>query len=490
MPLFAAFCGGSHTERSASIDAEQTVNLYPVTVKAAGAAKAKYLHGTPGTRPLGVLPTSPGRGTFTQDGRTWAVSGAVLYEILAWDPFLAVARGTIVDDGRLVSWASNGDGGSQLAIVGGGQLKILNLVTNILSAAIVLPFTQRPGRIGFLHGYFVLNALGTLQFWFSALENGLLWDALDFATRSTASDRIITVVCANNRVWIFGSETSEAYEDVGDADNPFQPIQGSLFQIGAVGADAVSVGTDTIRWLGQGSRSSASVYRLAGYAGARISTDAEDARLATATTLEDAEALTYEQDGHLFYALTVPTLGPVGTTLCVDEAEQAWHDRSAWNATAAREDRWRVRGHACVGQVHVVGSRDSGALWALDLACYDDDCAILRARRRAPYLGAENSWAFIDRIELGCESGVGLVAGQGSDPQVELLVSKDSAKTWFSMGTASLGAIGEHGACVYWTRIGRARIDRLVFEIVITDPVKRVFGPGLWITATPAKAAA
>jgi len=493
MPLFAAFCGGSHAERSLAIDAEQSVNLMPCTVERAGAAKTAYLAGTPGLRLLSTLPTSPGRGQYTQDGRTWAVGGAVLYEgtrdaltgVWTW-----TARGAIPNDGLPVFFASNGDGGSQLAISGGGQLAVLQLVTNALSTPIPLPLTGAPGRIGFIDGYFCLAERDSLRWWFSALENGLVWDALDFVARSTASDRIVTTVCANNRVWVFGSETSETYENVGDADNPFQPIKGSLFQIGAAAEHAVSVGVNTIRWVGQSSRGGAVVYRLEGYGGARISTHAQEARLATATTLADAEALTYEQDGHLCYALTCPSLTAGGATLVVDESEQQWHDRSAWNAALGREDCWRVRGHAAVGQLHLVGSRDSGAIWALDLDTYDDDGAILRARRRAPYLGAENAWATIDRIELACEAGVGLTSGQGSDPQVELRVSKDSAKTWFSVGTASMGALGEHGACVYWTRIGRVRIDRLVLEVIITDPVKRVFGPGLWITATPGKKAA
>ena len=108
--------------------------------------------------------------------------------------------------------------------------------------------------------------------------------------------------------------------------------------------------------------------------------------------------------------------------------------------------------------------------------------------RRAPYLGTEARWVFLDRIELGIESGVGLVSGQGVDPQVLLNISTDSGKSWTSAGTASLGKMGETDQMAVWRCCGRARLDRLVLEIVITDPVKRVLGPGLWITATPGRA--
>lgn len=484
---FTAFCGGSNSERSVAIDAQVSVNCFRSTVEA-GEAKRAYQLGTPGLRPLGTVATSGNRGIFTQDGRTFTVVGDTLYE-LTFGPYTQTALGTIPNDGFPVSMASNGDGGRQLAIVGGGVLKILNLTTNVLSAAVVLPLTKAPVMIGFLDAYFLLSEKDSLITYFSAIENGLLWDALDFFTRSTASDHVVAMVCANSRAWLFGSETSEAYEDVGDADNPFQPIKGSLFQIGTDSPWSVSVGVNTIRWVGKSAKSSAAVYRLDGYSGTRISTHAIEAQLSKATTLADAEAVTFEQDGHLFYAVTCPSLGVAGDTPVWDETEGEWHHRRRWNTTLSREEMWQVRGHAMVGQVHVVGSRTSGSIWALDLETYDNDGEVLRARRRAPYLGQDNAWAHIDAFELGVEPGVGLNSGQGSDPQVELFVSKDFAKTWFSAGTSKLGAMGHYDDRTFWTRLGNARIDRLVFETVITDPVKRVIGPGAWLRLTPGKAA-
>jgi len=483
--LFSAFCAGSNVERSTVLDAELTINLFPCTVEAQGSPKQKYLLGTPGIKALGEVATLGGRGVFTQDGRTWTVFGAVLYEVTAWAPFVGTALGPIANDGQPVSWASNGDGGSQLAIVGGGELKILNLGTNVLSAAIVLPLSNQPVAVDYLDGYFLLQEAGTVRVWFSALENGATWDALDFFARSTASDHIVRMVCATNRVWTFGSETFEAYEDVGDADNPFQPIKGSLCQIGCAATWAVSVGVNTIRWVGTSSRGGPAVYRLEGYSGTRISTKAISARLGAATTLADAEALTYEQDDHTFYCLTCPSLGVAGETHVFDETESAWHQRSHWNTTLGRDEQWNVRGHAYVGTRHVVGSRTTGALWTLDLDTYDDAGGILRAVRQAPYLGSANDWAFVDAFELGVENGVGLANGQGSDPQIELLVSKDGAKTWWSAGNSPLAPIGEYDDRTFWTRLGRARVDRLVFRVVITDPVRRVIGPGAWLQVRP-----
>lgn len=518
-PLFAAFCSGSNTERSTAIDAEKTINLFRSTTEMQGAAKTATLLGTPGLKPLTTVATSDGRGLFTQDGRTWTVVGNQLYPVTVDALNVVVTAGatlgTIPDNGEPVSFASNGDGGTQLAIVGGGQLKILNLQTNVLSDAVVLPLTKAPTMIDYIDGYFILAEAQSPILWFSALVNGMAWDALDFFTRSTASDYVVGMKCALSRCWVFGSETSEAYEDVGDADNPFQPIKGSLFPIGLAARWGIGTGPKTLWWLGRSRTSGPAVYRLDGYGGTRISTHALEAQLAKARTLTDVETLVYEQEGHLFCAFSCPSIGDAGLTPVWDEAEQQWHERAAWNSALGRFELWRPRGHAFVGQLHLVGSRDSGSIWALDLDTYDDDGEILRAVRRAPYLGNENEWAFIDAFELGVEPGVGLqiadvsggyfaladgptlwaaslaagTPGTARDATVALHVSKDLGKTWFSAGAASFGQAGEYDNRTIWTRLGRARIDRLCFEVVQTDAVRRVLGPGAWIRLTPGKAA-
>jgi hypothetical protein len=492
MALFTGFCGGSNAERSSLIDAEITVNLYPTTVETAGAAKAAYLVGTPGLRPLVTGPTAgPCRGIFYQDGRGWTVLGdqvcALVFDAASGDVVGVTAIGQLPNDGRPVSFASNGDGGNQLILCGGGLLKLINLATGVLSAAIPLPLAGVPRFVGFMDGYFVCHEEGSIRFWFSGIENGLSWDALDFVSRSTASDGIVALATANSRVWIFGSETSEAYEDVGDADNPFQPIKGSLFQIGIAAPYSLSLGLATMRWLGRSNTSGLAVYRLDGYTGTRISTHAIETAIAGARTVADAEGFTYSQQGHLFYVLTLPSLGSDGDTIVLDELERQWHHRRTWNTHLAKEQVWRVRGHAFTGRWHVVGDRSSAALWALDLDRFDDGGFVLRARRRAPYLGAENTIASIDAFELGVEPGVGLTSGQGAAPQIELFVSRDGAKTWQSAGLAPLGAMGHYGDRTRWTQLGQARIDRLVFEVVITDPVKRILGPGAWVQATPGR---
>lgn len=93
-----------------------------------------------------------------------------------------------------------------------------------------------------------------------------------------------------------------------------------------------------------------------------------------------------------------------------------------------------------------------------------------RRVRRAPHLAAEGRWAFYERFQLDLEAGVGLVDGQGADPQLMLRWSDDGGHTWSHEHWVSAGQIGAYLHRAVWRRLGRSR-DR-VFEVVISDPVK------------------
>jgi hypothetical protein len=70
------------------------------------------------------------------------------------------------------------------------------------------------------------------------------------------------------------------------------------------------------------------------------------------------------------------------------------------------------------------------------------------------------------------EAGVGLSTGQGDDPQMMVRWSDDGGHTWSNLRTVTMGRIGQYRARARLRRLGSGR-DR-VFEISISDPVKRV----------------
>src|SRR5947208_15026237 len=104
MPLWSQFVSGSYQSRSPTLDCEQCVNLMPVTIDSASNAKKAMLLGTPGLRRLMSVATTGCRGTFSEDNRTWCVTGGVLYE-LDLTANTATSRGPIAVDGKPVAFA-------------------------------------------------------------------------------------------------------------------------------------------------------------------------------------------------------------------------------------------------------------------------------------------------------------------------------------------------------------------------------------------------
>jgi hypothetical protein len=78
-------------------------------------------------------------------------------------------------------------------------------------------------------------------------------------------------------------------------------------------------------------------------------------------------------------------------------------------------------------------------------------------------------WTFYSQFQLDLETGIGLVSGQGSDPQVMLRWSDDGGHTWTNESWVSAGRLGQYTRRAVWRRLGRSR-DR-IFEVVVSDPV-------------------
>jgi hypothetical protein len=120
-------------------------------------------------------------------------------------------------------------------------------------------------------------------------------------------------------------------------------------------------------------------------------------------------------------------------------------------------------------------------VWRLsETLATDVDDRPLRRVREAPAIGQFNQRTSYPAFEVLLEPGLGLVSGQGSDPQVALQTSNDGGKTWGSERQRSAGAIGQYGTRVRWLRCGSAWGWNRVFRVIMTDPIPwRVIGADL-----------
>ena len=483
--VWQEFSGGFYQALAPVLAADEAVNIYTETRQVPGSAKQIFTLGTPGLKRFTTVATTGNRGWFSQDGRTFTVVGGRLYEVNV-ELVTTTDRGAIADDGLPVFFTSNGAGGDQLGIVAGGQLKVLDLGTNVLSAAISLPFSN-PVMITFLDGYGLINEEDTPIVWFSALEDLTTWDALDFFTRSNTSDNIVGIAAVKDRVACLGSKTTTWFYDSGDADTPFVPYPGTTIQTGLLRPGCLGAYDDALFFVAQSDRGQIRVAELTDTQVRTISTPPIDLFLAESTSWTDCELLIYHQAGHSFVALTLPSSPRDLQTACYDITEGLWHFRAGYDSTAGTFTRWHARGCAVEDTTVFVGDYNSGDLYTLDLAQYEDDAEdnttrVLKRQRAAPYASAMPQWLFINAIQLLAQAGVGLSgSGQGSNPMVQLEISRDGAQTWVDCGLAGLGALGQYATRTMWRKLGRVRADLFVVRITQTDPVQTAWGPGLYM---------
>lgn len=470
--------GSSYVARSPNAADSRMVNLFPEIVPEGG-KEAAFLQRAPGLRLLATVGSGPIRGLWTFGNYGYVVSGSSLYKIDS--TWTATLIGAVTGTGPV----SMSDNGTQLFVACNGPSYIYNSSTNVFQQ-ITDPDFPGAVTVAYLDGYFVFNEPNSQKVWVTGLLEGTQVDALDFASAEGAPDKLVSLIVDHREAWLFGSNSVEVWYDAGNADFPLSRIQGAYNEIGCAAAYSVAKLDNGLFWLGSDARGNGIVYRANGYNGQRISTHAVEWQIQQYSDISDAVAYTYQQDGHAFYVLIFPT---ANTTWVYDVSTQSWHERAGFSAGAFTRHRSNCQMNFN-GEI-VVGDYENGKLYAFDLETYSDDTDIqkwLRSWRALPTNQNNLKRTAQHSLQLDCEAGVGLVVGQGSDPQIMLRWSDDGGHTWSSEHWRSLGKIGETGRRVLWRRLGMTmKLRDRVYEVSGTDPVKiAIMGAELILSGTNA----
>jgi hypothetical protein len=140
---------------------------------------------------------------------------------------------------------------------------------------------------------------------------------------------------------------------------------------------------------------------------------------------------------------------------------------------------------------NIVGDFENGNVYAYDLDVYADGTFAqkwLRSWRALPTNQNNLKRTAQHSLQINLETGVGLVTGQGSDPQIVLRWSDDGGHTWSNEHWMSIGKIGAYATRAIRRRLGMTtKLRDRVYEISGTDPVKiAIVGAELGLTGTNA----
>lgn len=456
------FVGPTYTMDAVSFDAQRCINLYPMVSESGTSKSQAALRSCPGYSLFATAGGGPIRGAKTSaNGRAFVVSGNTLYELD--EAGTATSRGTLSTFTTRVSIAENK---TQMIIVDGTYGYIFTYASNNFA---VIADGDFPACeiVTYLDGYFIVPKFGTNDFYISAINDGTSWDALDFSNAAAGPDNLISLIADSGNLWLFGSQTTEVFNNTGNALFPFERIDGAIIQTGCAAPHTVQSFDNTIAWLGVDEQGRGVVWRANGYQAQRMSNQAIEAIIATASDFTDSYAYVYHEQGHVFYCLQINNLN---TTLVYDGATGLWHERQYFNNTTNEAEKHKGGCHFFFNQKNLIGDRDSGKIYQQALSIYSHDGDEMHRERISPHIQDEKKNISFSNFELDCEVGVGLQSGQGSDPQVMMQYSDDGGNTWSIERWTSAGAAGKYKTRVRWARCGSAR-DR-VWKIRYSEPTQ------------------
>jgi hypothetical protein len=451
------FIGPVYQGRSDNYSSQRCVNWYLEGGKGKSPA---LLVGCPGlTAPVVTLTGGGIRGMYVIDSTTSiVVCGGNVWKLT--DAYASTLLGTIASDSRPVQISVNNDLLGSILIASAGTLYGLTLTGSASTVVLDLATT-----VDYMDGHFVATKAGSDELFWTDV-NVATFDASFHTAVNGAPDICVGLKVARRVIYIFGTKSLEQFYNNGSTDLPFSRIDGGFFEIGCVAKDAIAE-MDGVFWLSGDEKGAGSVWTVTGGAPRRISTPAIEFSIAQWPDMSDAEAFTYNQEGHSFYVLSSVS---GNETWCYDITTNEWHQRAYLHASGALY-RIRPRCHMYFNGANLVGDWETGDIYGYDLDTYSDNGNPLPAIRACSTLQSGLEMQPHTSFQLDMDTGVGLTSGQGSDPQAMLRWSKDGGKTWSNALWRSFGKIGEYARRCIWRRIGGGR--RMVLEVTITDAVKR-----------------
>jgi hypothetical protein len=472
------YCGGSNVSQSVIADGQDCVNWYPEPRQVIGGKTPFSLYPTPGVEARVTPVETPGRAFFEQNGRAFAVIGGTFYEALSvtGGGITLVARGTVQVGANPATIAGGGDFAGQLFITSGDVGYSYDLTTNVLTVERQIGNTM----CAMLDGYFIVLDSATSTFYVSDLGDATTWDPTQYAQRSTAPDRWVSLIVpkASREIWLLGQETSEVWNNAGTYPFPFAPIPSALLPFGCAAPFSAREVGGGILWVERTADGQGRIVMVNGGTPNVVSTYA----LAWAThqypVITDAYGSSYASAGHWFYLLTFPTQN---VTWALDLSTQTWARRGTWVSGSNTFVAWRPRYHVHAFGQHLALDSTTGTIYEVSEAFgLDVDGLPIRRVRVTPSVWRDHDTVVLDSVEVFLEAGVATYSGVGSDPVMSMRISKNGGKTWGPARARSIGQIWEYEKRVRWWACGSG--EDIVGEFVVTDPVPwRIIGCNIMI---------
>jgi hypothetical protein len=471
--------GGYYKMDSLPISGQECVNYY-VNVPEATTVSKKQLLKPAGIRLATTAGTDvPNRGTHNFLGLPYFVQGTGLYRVnQTIDAFgeasyasTLVSGATELPGSEQVIMADNGQEGGQMMIVCPALDTKFNAFIYTTGGGLVAvsdnDFDGPVSDVNYVDGYFWFTKKDGQKVFISDLRDGASYIATDFTSAEADPDYNVRSFILRNQPYVFGEQTVQAYQNVGGAGFPFTYIQGSVQAKGLASIYGVEEVNDLMVFLGGAVNETPSIWITNGGSIEKLSTIPIDEAISTysADTISNCFTWSYSQAGAQFLAFTFP-----GESCFVyDFKAKEWHTRESID-TDGNTIPCRISGVVEAFGLLMVGDSISNKIGILDRSVYTEYGEQVRRRFVTPQIDNEGQPFFIDSAELVSKTGIGLTAGQGSNPLVSLSISTDGGRTYDGARARTVGRIGQYAIRTIWTQLGRA-FREVCFKFEMSDPV-------------------
>lgn len=310
---------------------------------------------------------------------------------------------------------------------------------------------------------------GSGRFWWSAVGDPTTVSNTSFATAESEPDNLLSVQTYRGRVFLFGTQTVEAWVPTGSQDSAFVAAPGAVLPAGLIGRDAVCQSDDSMFMVA----TTGQVFRLDGLSRTRISTEPIEARIKDLSAANQAlvKLRSYQWRGHEFIRVTLPGEGSWNYDLLTG----AWHRaRSIGGKTHLVNDFVQA-----FGTTYAAGP---GGLYSLS---------------RTVYTEAGNEVTRVAELLLPVEDGTITphpmtlytsvenvpASGTGSEPKVMLDIADNGVSFDSAQMIRDLPLTGQYANPVVFDNLGQFRPPVAKFRVSISDPLgtslsDAVFGQG------------
>lgn len=393
------------------------------------------LQSRPGLEDVTSYGLAPIRALFRKDGvldgKLFAVSGLELHG----DTYLGPVDGPgpFSMDGYA----------SAVFVAGKGRLYQYNGST---VSAVAFPDNAKVSKVLVGASRVICIREDTQKFYWSNVLSSTI-GALSFASAEGQPDRLLDALFIDDILLLFGAETVEFWPNTQDANLPFQPLEGRVFERGVKAAGCAAKFNSTFAWVTNTNQVCVTDPDNV------ISNSGLEALIEASTKVA---LWTFQLEGTEFLALRI--------------------DDGTW-VFSGRVGRWfqfETEGKGnWLPQCYaggVFGSSESGVTyrWA---SGHLDHGGTLERRFRAGFPITSGTMTVANVIARVSVGGTTFLEGDYRQPSIEMRRSIDGGHTWGNWRRVSLGTQGKYRKRVQWTACGMAGQPGFLCEFRVTDPV-------------------